>query len=397
MDFFMDKKRLAPKHIQKKTGVSPRPDLKLIQALDSVTDPRGASCNFNHPLTTILFITIVCSLCGADDWEAIVLQANSMKEWFGKFVDMTNGVPCVRTFKRVFSTLEPRGLERIQRTLTDLIKEKKSGEVVSFDGKSMRGTSCSEKDLKAIHMLNAWSHDNGICIGHMKVDDKSNEITALPKLMELLDLKDTIITADALNTQKETVKKAMNMEADYVLPVKGNHPTLFEEIDTLFKDAEKKDFRGFDGDDYETIEKFHGRIESRKYYSLDATELPSAVEWEGLQSVGMVIRNRTEKGKTSTEVEYYISSCEIDARLLEKVVRGHWGIENSLHWVLDVTFREDKLRYRDRVGAQNLATIRKLVLGVLAKDDTLKCGKKNKRLIAATDPEYREKVLKLLF
>ncbi|MEX0962062.1 MAG: ISAs1 family transposase [Simkaniaceae bacterium] len=168
----MDKKRPAPKHIQKCTGNHPRPDLKLIQTLDSVTDPRGASCNFKHPLTTILFITIVCSLCGADDWEAIVLQANSMSDWLAQYVDMTNGVPCVKTFKRVFATLDPDGLEKIQRTLTELIKEKKSGEVVSFDGKTMRGTSCSEKDLKAIHMLNAWSHDNGICIGHRAPDIK---------------------------------------------------------------------------------------------------------------------------------------------------------------------------------------------------------------------------------
>lgn len=397
MDDFMNKKRLPPRHIQKHSGVSPQPDLKLIQTLDTVTDPRGASCNFIHPLTTILFITIVCSLCGADDWEAIVLQANSMEKWLDQFVDMTNGVPCIRTFKRVFSILDPKDLERIQRTLASFIKEKKSGEIVSFDGKVMRGTSCSEKDLKAIHMLNAWSHDNGICIGHMKVDDKSNEITALPKLMELLDLKDTIVTADALNTQKTIAKKTMSMNADYVLPVKRNHPTLFEEIKTLFKDAETKKDLSVASDNYETIEKSHGRIELRKYHSLDATKLPSAADWEGLQSIGMVIRNRTEKGKTSREIEYYVSSCKVDARLLEKVVRGHWGIENSLHWVLDVSFREDKLRYRDRIGVQNLASIRKLVLGALAKDNILKCGKKNKRLIAATDPVYREEVLKLLF
>lgn len=260
----------------------------------------------------------------------------------------------------------------------------------------MRGTSFLENGLAAIHVLNAWSHDHGICIGHMKVDDKSNEIPALPKLMELLDLKGTIITADALNTQKETVTKVIDLGADYVLPVKGNHPTLYEEINTLFEDAENNEFRGFDADDYETIEKSHGRVESRKYYSLDATELPCTAEWQGLQSVGKVVRIRTDKGKTTTETEYYISSCEIDAQLLEKVVRGHWAIENSLHWVLDVTFREDKLRYRDRIGAQNLATVRKIVLGALSRDKTLKCGKRNKRLMAATDPEYRKKILKLL-
>jgi predicted transposase YbfD/YdcC len=144
-------------------------------------------------------------------------------------------------------------------------------------------------------------------------------------------------------------------------------------------------------------QKAHGRIESRKYYSIDASELPSAMEWTGLRSAGMVTRERTIRGKTSIEVEYYISSCEIDAKLLEKIARGHWGIETSLHWVLDVVFREDKLRYRERVGAQNLATVRKLVLGALARDTTLKCGKAGKRLTAATDPQYREAILKKLF
>lgn len=393
----MKKERQPLKHLRKSEGEHPGSDLKLIQILGTMSDPRGSSCNFNHPLTSILFITIVCSLCGADDWEAITLQANSLKDWLAQFVDMKNGIPCVRTFKRVFSIMNPKEFDRLWQSIVGIIIEKNPGKVLSFDGKTMRGTSSSEHGLGAIHMLNAWSHDNGICIGHMKVDDKSNEITALPKLMEFLDLKDTIITADALNTQKETVKKAKIMGADYTLPVKGNHPTLLEEIKTLFEEAEQKGFCGFDADNYETFEKSHGRVESRKYFSLDGTELPSALEWEGLKSLGKVIRERTVNGHTSTETEYYISSCEIDARLLEKVVRGHWGIENSLHWVLDVTFREDKLRYRDRIGAQNLASIRKLVLGLLEKDKILKCGKRNKRLIAATDPKYREDILKLLF
>lgn len=395
--FDMEKKHQTPQHIEKRRGEHPQPNLKLIRILEEVDDPRGASCNFQHPLTTILFVTLICSLCGADDWEAIVLQARAMMDWLSRFVDVSKGIPSVRTFKRVFCILNPLELERVLREIGDLLSEKTEGMVVSFDGKTMRGTTSSENGLTAIHMLNAWSHDHGICIGHMKVDDKSNEIPALPKLMEILDLRGAIITADALNTQKDTVAKAVELGADYVLPVKGNHPTLYEEIDTLFKDAEKNGYRGVDADDYETVEKSHGRVEVRKYYSLDATELPSTKEWKNLQSVGKVIRYRTEKERTSVETEYYISSCEIDARLLARVVRGHWGIENSLHWVLDVTFREDKLRYRDRIGAQNLASIRKITLGALSKDKFLKCGKKNKRLLAATDPDYREKILKSLF
>ena len=393
----MSKKRQPPEHIRILTGMHPQPNLRLIRILENVRDPRGASCNFIHPLTTILFITIVCSLCGADNWEIIVVQAKSMTNWLGKFIDLSNGIPCVRTFKRVFESISPQQMEKVLREVADLWRDKKQEDVISFDGKTMRGTVASEKGLKAIHLLNAWSHENGICLGHLKVSNKSNEITAMPELMQLLDLKGTIITADALNTQKRTVAQAVKCEADYVLPVKGNHPTLLEELQLLFEGAQKEQFQGFDADQYTTIDKGHGRVESRRYYSIDATDLPSASGWVGLQSAGMVVRERTIKEKTSIQVEYYISSCEIDARLLEKVVRGHWGIETSLHWVLDVTFREDKLRYRERIGACNLAVVRKLVLGTLAKDKTLKCGKAGKRLLAATDTRYRETLLKNLF
>ena len=320
-----------------------------------------------------------------------------MSNWLKKFVDLSNGMPCVRTFKRVFAVLNPSEMECMLIKVMDLLRGQKEGDIVSFDGKALRGSRSSEKGLAAIHILNAWSKENGICIAHMKVDDKSNEITAMPELIDLLDLKGTIITADALNTQKDIARKAIEAEADYVLPVKGNHPTLLEEVELLFKEAIEKVFRGFDADDYETLEKSHGRVEERKYYSLDSEGLPSEKDWKNLKSLGMVIRKRTLKGQTNTEVHYYISSCEIDARLLEKATRGHWGVENSLHWVLDVTFREDKIRYRDRIGAQNLATIRKITLGALAKDNTLKCGKEGKRLVAATDPLYRESILKNLF
>jgi predicted transposase YbfD/YdcC len=386
-----------PNHIRKYTGIHPGENLRLIEILGEIKDPRGESPNFNHSLTTVLFITIVCSLCGSNDWEAIVVQANAMKDWLSKFVDLSNGIPCVRTFKRVFSLLCPAEMENVLMKIMELLRQKKEGDIISFDGKTLRGTRATEKGLAAIHMLNAWSKDNGVCIGHMKVDDKSNEITSMPDLMSLLDLKGTIITADALNTQKNIAAKAVELGADYCLPVKGNHKSLLEDIEMLFKDAQEHNFRGFDADDFETSEKSHGRVEHRKYYSLDAEGLPDASEWEGLKSLGMVVRTRTINDQATTEVQYYISSCEIDACLLEQITRGHWGIENSLHWTLDVTFREDKIRYRDRIGAQNLAAIRKITLGALAKDKILKCGKEGKRLVAATDPKYRESVLKILF
>jgi predicted transposase YbfD/YdcC len=393
----MTDQKPSRKHIHKSSGIHPGENFQFIKILRGINDPRGESPNFHHPLTTVLFITVVCSLCGSNDWEAIVIQAKAMADWIGKFVDLSQGIPCVKTFKRVFAILCPTEMENMLVKTMELLRDKKEGDVISFDGKALRGTRASEKGLTAIHMLNAWSKENGICIGHMKVDDKSNEITSMPALMNLLDLKGTIITADALNTQRNIAAKAIELGADYVLPVKGNQQTLLEEIELLFKDAQEHNFHGFDGDDFETFEKSHGRVEHRKYHSLDAEGLPSTKEWMGLRSVGMVTRKRSINEQTTTEIQYYISSCEIDARLLERVSRGHWGIENSLHYVLDVSFREDRIRYRDRVGAQNLAAVRKITLGALAKDKTLKCGKEGKRLVAATDPKYRESVLKILF
>ena len=382
---------------EKNSSQGPRPQSIILQVFDNLEDPRKKSINFRHPLTTILFITVVCSLCGSNDWETIVIQAKSMKDWLGRFVDLSNGVPCVRTFIRVFNVIQPESLNKILLTVARSMGGKVKAEIISFDGKTMKRTASLENGLKAVHMLNAWSHERGICIGHMKVDDKSNEIPAVPQLMELLDLKGSIITADAMNTQKKTAAKAIELGADYVLPVKENQAGLLEEVELLFKDAQDRKFQGIDADDYETSEKGHGRVEVRTYISIDALDLPGTKDWLGLKSAGKITRERTLKGKTSIETQYYISSCEIDAKLLEKVTRGHWSIENSLHLVLDVTFREDHSRYRDRIGAQNLATIRKLAHAALAKENTLKCGKAGKRVAAATDPGYREKVIKLFF
>ena len=393
----MNKKRPAPEHIKKNHGKHPQPNLHLIKIFEDIEDPRGASCNFLHSLVSVLFITTVCSLCGANDWETIVVQAKGMNSWLLKFVDLTHGIPNVRTFKRVFEALDPTKIEAMLLDVMSLINKKMESNTISFDGKCLRRTASSEKGLKAIHTLNAYSHENKICIGHKKVDDKSNEITAMPELMELLDLKGAIVTADALNTQKDIAQKAIDLEADYILPVKGNHPTLLKEVKDLFDDALKHDFKGFDADNFESLEKSRGRIESRKYYSIGAEDILSGDNWAGLTSLGMVIRECTNKGKFSKEVEYYICSTEISASLLEKTVRGHWGIENTLHYVLDVTFREDQARYRERIGAQNLAAIRKITHGVLSKDTKLKCGKQGKRLVAATDPQYREELLKKLF
>jgi predicted transposase YbfD/YdcC len=308
-----------------------------------------------------------------------------------------------------------------------LVREKISREVVSFDGQTERGTRDKANNIDGIHLLSAWSADNEICLGQVKVDDKSNEITAMPVLMEALDLKGTIVTADALNTQKAIIRKAQEVGADYLFPVKGNQEGLLQEITSAFdqldieqkkaqeqwewaisKSKEHRDKKRLekllnDGPDacgatfFESIEKGHGRIETRTCTTLSAKDLPSQSEWKGLKTIARISRERKEDGKIHKETTYYIGSVDQEAGLIARVVRGHWKIENSLHWRLDVIFGQDKSRYRDRNGARNLAICRKVALNLLQKETTLKRGMATKQAASLANHVYREKVLKNLF
>lgn len=369
---------------------------KIIEYIEEIDDPRNpSSCNYKHPFVSIIFITFIGALCGANDWVEIENIGNEMKDWIKKFVPIPNGIPSHDTFGRLFTLVDPKAFGNFLIKWMDSVREKISGEVISFDGKTLCGTAEKGIGLKGVHILNAWSKENGICIGQLKVDDKSNEITAIPKLMELLDLKGCIITGDALNTQTAVAAKARESGADYVLPVKENHPGLLEDIKLFFEDAVKKGFKGVDADQHETLDVDHGRVEKRIYQIIDGEDLPDKDSWRDVKSLGRVIRERSVKGKETTqEIQYYISSIDIDAKLFEKCTRGHWGIENGLHWRLDVILKEDASRYRDKIGAQNMAVMRKITLGVLSKDTSRKGGISSKRLAAAVNPTYREELIK---
>jgi predicted transposase YbfD/YdcC len=369
---------------------------KIIQYIEEIPDPRNpSSFNFKHPFSSIVFIAFITTLCGANDWVEVEVTGNAIKDWIAQFVPIPHGIPSHNTFGRIFSLINPTSLNDFLIKWMESMREKIPQDVISFDGKTLRGTAEKGIGLQGVHILNAWSKENGICIGQLKVDDKSNEITAIPELIELLDLKKCVVTADALNTQKEVAAKIKRAGADYVLPVKGNHAGLYDDIKLFFDDAIRKDFRGVDADHVETLDKDHGRIEKRIYHIIDGESLPDKDLWLGVKSLGMVIRERTIRNKTTQEIQYYINSIEIDGKLFEKCARGHWGVENGLHWCLDVILREDKSRYRDRIGAQNLAVLRKITLGILTKDKSKKCGQAPKRLAALGDPAYRENLLKL--
>lgn len=384
----------VPAHIGRKIFDHPGNSCRIILNLCEIEDPRKPSCNFRHSLVTIIFTSLVGILCGAKDWEEIVQAADGMSEWIAKFVDVSAGIPSSKTLKRVMSLIPTESLRQLLDCLRANIAE---GDIIAIDGKTLRGSrGWNEKD-RPLHLLHAWSTEHGVCIGQVSVDEKSNEITAFPKLIEHLELKGTIITTDALNTQKKTVTAIINKKADYALPVKENHKNLYEDIKLLFEDAEKNGFQGIDAAESQTREKSAGRVEERCYQLLDIEGLTSTQEWTGCSSVGKVTRIRTKQGKTSTEICFYITSLDLDIDRFVKSVRKHWGVENDLHLSLDVIFEEDKHRFQNKVGAANLSLLRKVALAMLVKDTTLKCGKSAKQMRSATSSKYRDHLFKNCF
>jgi predicted transposase YbfD/YdcC len=391
-------KRGAPQHVQIPMFSHPATDTHLIRILNEVPEPRGASPNFSYSLPTILFTCLVSTLCGADDWEEMAALGQNLKEWIGKFVDTSQGIPSAFTLERVMSLIEPTALEKMLRDVAILICNDLTNDIIAIDGKSLRGSSDTANDKRAVHLLHAWSCENRVCLAQMKVDDKSNEITSICSLLDQLLIEGNIVTTDALNTQRATVEKIIEKGGHYVLPVKENQKGLLESIQMLFQEGENNEFKGIDADHFESLEKGRGRVEERKCIVLDASELIETQEWKGLQTAAKITRRRTEKGKTTEEVVYYISDLGLDATRIAKAIREHWGVENRLHYALDVVLEEDNHAYYDRNGTRNLSVIRKIVLSALERVPTeKKRSKKTKRLLAAADQSFRMECLKFLF
>lgn len=421
------KRGVIPKHVTRMQFNHPGSQFPLIQILEGIEDPRKPSKFFRYSLTSVLFMTLVGYLCGANEWHKIVILCESLNGWLADYVDMSHGVPCERTFKNIFNAVDPKAMESALRDLASLIRKKTPQETISFDGQTGRGTADRQAGRSGLHLLSAWHRENGICLGQLKVDDKSNEITAIVKLMDLLDLKGTVITADALNTQKAVAEKAVEKGAYYLLPVKRNQPSLLEEIKSAFDDLDRElavargqwewnVAKAREQQDHSRLkmlhaqgvvtrasvhsesEKGHGRIETRSCEVIGAKELPSLGKWKGLKSIARVRRERTVHGNgTRVETMYYITSLGEDATLIAETVRGHWDIENGLHWCLDVVFKQDQSRYRDRIGAENAAVFRKIALNGLKQETSQKRSIAGKMWLAALDPTYRATVLKNLF
>lgn len=365
------------------------PLFKHFGQIKDTRDNRGKE----HELSHIIFITICAVTCGADSFHAIEDFATTRKDWISKYIKLLNGIPSHDTFNRVLSSLSPKAFRQAFISWTKEVVELSNKEIVAIDGKTLR-RSYKDDENPPIHMVSAWASANGVTLGQYKVKEKSNEITAIPKLLNLLDLKGCIITLDAMGTQKEIARQIIKSKADYVLALKGNQGNLYDEVKGFFNKTIENGKHQPLLDFHETTGKKHGREEHRRYYCVSNLDTFSHTkEWKSLNSIAMVESDRLLNGKLSTERRYYISSLEPKADEIAQAIRSHWSIENSAHWVLDMAFREDECRKRSENAPEIFATLRRVTLNLLKMETTVKKSIPRKRLLAGWEPEYLEKVL----
>ena len=364
----------------------------LLAHLQVIPDPRIES-KCDHKLIDIMAIAICAVICGADDWNAIESFGKAKIEWFKRFLELENGIPSHDTFRRVFLILSPNRFQDFfvnwVRDIADLVDG-----VIAIDGKTLRRSHDRRLGKKAIHMVSAWSSLNSVVLGQVKTDEKSNEITAIPELLKVLSVNGCIITIDAMGCQKNIAKQIIDAGGDYVLALKGNQSTLSEQVEEVFEKANDVGYEGYDVDYYETEERSRDRDELRRHWTLSASDTQIDTHpWSGLNIIGMIETQRTINKETSIEYRYYIGSIENNAECFAQSVRKHWGVENGLHWQLDMSFREDESRMRKDHSAENFSVMRHVALNILKNDKSVKLGVKNKRLRAGWDEGYLAKLL----
>jgi predicted transposase YbfD/YdcC len=377
--------------------MSPEPQIgSIAQHFSKVRDPRIDRTK-RHLLLDMLVIAICAVICGADNWVDIELFGKTKLKWLKTFLKLPNGIPSHDTFGRVFAAINPEEFQASFMEWVQAINELTQGQVIAIDGKQLRGSQDSQLGKNAIYMVSAWATENQLVLGQRKVDDKSNEITAIPKLLKLLEVKGCIVTIDAIGTQTKIAKTIRERGGDYILAVKENQRHLYEDIQDLFEDDRQYNFEGVPYSYAKMVTKDHGRIEIRQCWSISDPEYLANVRdlhhWEDVQTLVMILSERRIGEQVEQQTRYFITSLENQADRILQAKRSYWGIENRLHWVLDIAFQEDRSRVRKDNAPQNFAVIRHMALNLLKQEKTAKGGVQAKRLQCGWDTDYLLKVL----
>ena len=370
--------------------------ISITKHFEPLDDPR-ILLKSAHKLIDMIVIAICAVICAADTWTDIEEFGHSKIEWLKTFLELPNGIPSHDTFGRVFSLLSAKTFQECFQSWVNGVFEVTGGQVIAIDGKTARHSYDKKSNKAAIHIVHAWAADNGLLLGQLKTEEKSNEITAIPELLKMLEIKGCIVTIDAMGCQRDIAEKIIKAKADYVFTVKANQEKLEEAIKNTFTETRNTNFEGMKYSHYKSDEKGHGRKEIRTCYALSVKNLPAAEEfkkkWKGLKSIILIESERTSGGKTSIEHRYYISSLTPNAKKIALAVRKHWSVENSLHWCLDVAFKEDQCRIRIGEAAENFSLLRKIALLCLKRETSSKRGINGKRLKSGWDTKYLQKVL----
>lgn len=368
----------------------------LVSTLDhffkELNDPRRPSLNTAHRFDEILVIAICAVICGADGYTEMAAFGKSKKDWFKTFLELPGDIPSHDTFNDVFRMLDSETFERCFIAWTASLAKRIPG-VVPVDGKTVRRSRDKSDGQKAIHVVSAWSSANSLVLGQIKTNKKSNEITAIPALLKMVDISNCLVTIDAMGCQRSIATVIRESGADYLLAIKDNQPNLLAAVQKIFADKPQHDYS--ENDYAETHNKNHGRVEARRCWIAAATieQIPMRDNWKDLSWVVKVESERSVKGKTSIEHRYYISSATRSADQILEATRVHWQVENQLHWILDVSFREDDCRIRKGNGAENFSILRRMALNLIKKEKTRKMGVKGKRLAAGWDEKYLAQIL----
>lgn len=372
----------------------PRPEENWLKPFKDLPDPRRAQGTY-HPLMTIVGISLLAVLCGANTCSEIEAYGKEKEPWLKQFLDLRCGVPSLDTFERVIAKLDPKGLEvGFRRWIAQIIKPLGIA-VVSLDGKTHRGSYDTGAGLKALHTVSAWSSEHRLVLGEVAVTRKSNEITAIPVLLELLDLNGAVVTMDAMGTQKDIVRLIRAQKADYLLPIKANHPILYQELSIWLRITQVTAWQGIRYQTTTTLETSHGRHEHRQLWAIPLSQIDSdsllhrqLALWQDARTLVVIWRRRRTATNETTELHFYLTSLDPDAVRLIELIRSHWSIENQLHWSLDVLFHEDACRTRKGHGPRNLGLLRRLALSLLHRESSYSASLKRKRYRALLNNDY---------